>query len=75
MKRKRWIWTQGTVILPLDLGKQARYVQNGILKVTDSIIRIMEQTDDHVMFETRKFCYYIATANLRAEECALCMAA
>ena len=69
MKSKRLIYAHGTVVLPLGIGKQAFYLQNGILKVTGRVERILEQTDDYVKFETRKYCYCIAGHII--EECAL----
>lgn len=71
MKKKRMIWTYGTVLLPLDVGKQARYFQNGILKVTGKVRRILEQAEDHIKFETDGFCYCIAYHMAEESEMAL----
>lgn len=60
MKKKRTIWTYGMVILPLDVGKQARYFQNGILRVTERVLRVLEQAEDYIKFETEKCCFCIA---------------
>lgn len=73
MKQKRMKWTYGMVMPPLDEGKRARYFQNGMLKVTEKVIRVMEQAEDHVMFETEGFCYCIAFH--RAEENVMALAA
>lgn len=73
MKKKRMIWTYGTVVLPLDIGKQARYLQNGVLKVTEKVLRILEQAEDYIKFETERFCYCIEYRI--AEENAAAMAA
>lgn len=70
MKKKRTIWTYGMVILPLDVGKQASYFQNGMLKMTGRVLRILEQTEDYIKFETERFCYcieyYASEANVMA---------
>ncbi|WP_373213538.1 hypothetical protein [Ruminococcus sp. 5_1_39BFAA] len=71
MKQKRMIWTYGTVMLPLDVGKQARYFQNGMLKVTEKVLRILEQAEDYIKFETDGFCYCIAYHMAEENEMAL----
>lgn len=73
MKKKRTIWTYGTVILPLDVGKKACYLQNGVMKVTEKVLRVLEQAEDHIKFETEGFCYCIAFH--RAEENVMALAA
>lgn len=56
MKKKRVIWTYGNVILPLDVGERARYFQNGVLKVTGRVLRVLEQTEKYIKFETKELC-------------------
>lgn len=73
MKKKRTIWTYGMVILPLDVGKQARYFRNGILQVTERVLRVLEQAEDYIKFETEQCFYCIAFNNV--EESAMELAA
>ena len=71
--KKRTIWTYGTVVLPLDVGKSALYFQNGVMRVTEKVQRILEQAEDHVKFETEKCCYCIEYH--KAEEQIMALAA
>lgn len=57
--KKRTIWTYGTVVLPLDVGKRAHYLQNGVMRATEIVQRILEQAEDYIKFETERFCYCI----------------
>lgn len=56
---KRTIWTYGTVLRPVELGKPAIYYNNGVLKRTSLVESIMENKADHVTFETSGFIYCI----------------
>lgn len=73
MKSKRWILTYGTVVKPLNIGKRARYLHNGVLMTTGRVVRILEHAEAYAKFETGKYRYCIA--GHVAEECALPVAA
>jgi len=68
MKRdKKGIWTYGTILCPIELNKPVLYYNNGILKRTLNVERIIEATDDHIIFDTSEFSYCIAY-NIAEEE-------
>lgn len=71
--KKRTIWTYGMVVLPLDVGKRAHYFQNGVMRATEKVQRILEQAEDHIKFETERFCYCIEYH--KAEENVMALAA
>ena len=71
MKKKRVIWTYGNVILPLDVGERARYFQNGVLKVTGRVLRVLEQTEKYIKFETKELCYCISYNDVEEAEMVL----
>lgn len=59
MKQKRIIWTYGILKQPVEVGKAVEYYQNGIWRRTALVLRIIEQTEDFIEFETRRFRYCI----------------
>lgn len=71
--KKRTIWTYGTVVLPLNVGKRAHYLQNGVMRATEIVQRILEQAEDYIKFETERFCYCIEYH--KAEENVMALAA
>lgn len=71
--KKRMIWTYGTIIQPLDIGKRAYYLRKGIVCVTEAVQKILEQTEEHILFETERCCYCIQYQC--AEEVAMALAA
>lgn len=59
MRYKPMILAHGRVFLPLTVGKKAQYLQNGNLRTTGRILRILAQTEDYVKFETESYRYCI----------------
>ena len=44
---------------PLKEGQKAHYCQNGLWRSTGKIMRVLEQNDERVKFETDTVCYCI----------------
>lgn len=58
MKRKKQtIWKYGKVQLPLIPGEPAWYCENGIWKRTARVLRVIEETEDYLVFETKRLRY------------------
>ena len=49
----------GSVMQPLKEGQKAHYCQNGLWRSTGKIMRVLEQNDERVKFETDTVCYCI----------------
>jgi len=71
--KKKMVWTYGTVMLPVDVGKHVTYIQNGVVKMTGKVLRVLEQAEDYIKFETGRFCYCIEYH--KAEENIMALAA
>ena len=59
MKLKPTVMFHGSVMQPLREGQKAHYCQNGLWHSTGKVMRILEQTNEHVKFETDTVCYCI----------------
>lgn len=59
MKQKRTIWAYGIVKQPVEIGKSAEYYQNGIWRTTAKVLKVIEQADDYIKFETGRLRYCI----------------
>jgi hypothetical protein len=59
MKFKPTVMLHGSVLKPLKEGQKAHYCQNGLWHSTSKVMRVLEQTNEHVKFETEAVCYCI----------------
>ena len=59
MKFKPMIVLYGSVMQPLKEGPKAHYCQNGLWRSTGKNMRVLEQNDERVKFETDTVCYCI----------------
>lgn len=59
MKFKPMIVLYGSVMQPLKEGQKAHYCQNGLWRSTGKNMRVLEQNDERVKFETDTVCYCI----------------
>lgn len=57
MKFKPMVVLYGSVMQPLKEGQKAHYCQNGLWRSTGKIMRVLEQNDERVKFETDTVCY------------------
>lgn len=73
MKQKRTIWTYGLVKQPVEVGKGVEYYQNGVWKTTAKVLKVIEQADNYIRFETERLRYCIEYQ--RTEENVMALAA
>ena len=59
MKGKRIILVYGTVLLPIEEGKTASYYNNGKWRETGEVVRVNEENEQFIKFETEKLKYCI----------------
>ena len=59
MKFKPMVVLYRSVMQPLKEGQKAHYCQNGLWRSTGKIMRVLEQNDERVKFETDTVCYCI----------------
>ncbi|MDO4274865.1 MAG: hypothetical protein Q4D16_14455 [Eubacteriales bacterium] len=59
MKGKKIVLIYGSILLPIEEGKTAKYYNNGQWKETDRIVKIHEVNSEFVKFETEKLKYCI----------------
>lgn len=54
---KLTICKYGSVGMPLIIGQPAWYRENGFWKKTGRVLKIIEETEDHMIFETTRYRY------------------
>lgn len=59
MKFKPTVMFHGSVMQPLKVGQKAHYCQNGLWRSTGKVMRVLEQNNEYVKFETETACYCI----------------
>lgn len=59
MKMKRIVLVYGTVLLPVEVGKTAKYYNNGQWKETGKVLKVNEVNDECVKFDTENLKYCI----------------
>lgn len=74
MKFKPTVMLHGSVLQPLKEGQKAHYCQNGIWRTTGKVMRVLEQNNEYVKFETERdmFLYLQSAVQTAKKYLAMC---
>lgn len=72
VKIKRMIFTYGSVLFPIAIGRPVNYYRNGKWHRTEDVKRIIRSDKERIVVETKGFVYNI---QFQQEEAASAMAA